>query len=483
MCPLHTTQAKRTQTLSSLRRLRQECSLPILRQTHSGVPKFRSHSRSRPLPSFPPRPPSARAMLWRLPPGVGLRVAALLPVHAAAAFSAACSPAGSCGLAGATSAVRRWRAARQRVAAAAQALQSDSGLWTEPRKRRQLSDALERLEKDAAAALAALLSRLQRGLPPSPRPAQMPDELAAAELAERLQDANALVCCAAARALAQLGTAAAPSAPALARAARAGAPQARLQAVEALGRLGPAASGAAGAEAVAAALADPCPHVCARAVQALGRLGAGAAGGPAALLGSGDRYVRARAASALGRLGASAAAHAGALEALLADGHEDVRGAARRALLNIAGGQLALPAAARPSLPLVAAAQAEWGYDLLEINGKSYSGTLGPNGVLPLGAIVWSSDEDYVASGWKLCQQGDASDSPGETALEGTSPATSPASSPAPSPGTLDSNQKGMGVIVVLGVMMSVGCACWIKMRKSAPDSGIGDTPNRRVRA
>jgi len=134
--------------------------------------------------------------------------------------------------------------------------------------------------------------------------------------------------------------------------------------------------------------------------------------------------------------------------------------------------------------PITAAAfSTEWGYDLLEINGKSYSGTLGPNGVLPLGAIVWSSDEDYVASGWKLCQQGDASDSPGETALEGTSPATSPASSPAPSPGTLDSNQKGMGVIVVLGVMMSVGCACWIKMRKSAPDSGIGDTPNRRVRA
>ncbi|CAK0900181.1 unnamed protein product [Prorocentrum cordatum] len=48
----------------------------------------------------------------------------------------------------------------------------------------------------------------------------------------------------------------------------------------------------------------------------------------------------------------------------------------------------------------------EWGYDTLQINGQTYSGTMGPSFVKPLSAIVWSSDAGVARTGWRLCPQG-----------------------------------------------------------------------------
>merc|ERR1719451_198875 len=55
----------------------------------------------------------------------------------------------------------------------------------------------------------------------------------------------------------------------------------------------------------------------------------------------------------------------------------------------------------------VEAFHTEANYDLLVVNGVSYSGNLGsqggPHGVIPSGAIQWSSDYSIVKTGWKLC--------------------------------------------------------------------------------
>jgi len=53
----------------------------------------------------------------------------------------------------------------------------------------------------------------------------------------------------------------------------------------------------------------------------------------------------------------------------------------------------------------VKAFDTETGYDILEVNGRQYSGTAGPNDVVPSGTITWSSDYSITAGGWRLCLQ------------------------------------------------------------------------------
>jgi len=45
----------------------------------------------------------------------------------------------------------------------------------------------------------------------------------------------------------------------------------------------------------------------------------------------------------------------------------------------------------------------EKGYDILELNGKKYSGNDGPEGITPSGKIMWESDGSIHRQGWKLC--------------------------------------------------------------------------------
>eukprot|EP00443_Scrippsiella_acuminata_P085002 CAMPEP_0115486750 /NCGR_PEP_ID=MMETSP0271-20121206/60593_1 /TAXON_ID=71861 /ORGANISM="Scrippsiella trochoidea, Strain CCMP3099" /LENGTH=638 /DNA_ID=CAMNT_0002914763 /DNA_START=51 /DNA_END=1967 /DNA_ORIENTATION=- len=45
----------------------------------------------------------------------------------------------------------------------------------------------------------------------------------------------------------------------------------------------------------------------------------------------------------------------------------------------------------------------EFGYDMLTVNGDSYSGTHSPDGVVPVTNIAWSSDGSVQAVGWKIC--------------------------------------------------------------------------------
>mmetsp|Transcript_81859 Transcript_81859/g.226869 ORF Transcript_81859/g.226869 Transcript_81859/m.226869 type:complete len:1040 (+) Transcript_81859:105-3224(+) len=45
----------------------------------------------------------------------------------------------------------------------------------------------------------------------------------------------------------------------------------------------------------------------------------------------------------------------------------------------------------------------EWQLDALTVNNKAYSGMEGPDGVVPNGQILWSSDASVRSRGWKLC--------------------------------------------------------------------------------
>jgi len=42
-------------------------------------------------------------------------------------------------------------------------------------------------------------------------------------------------------------------------------------------------------------------------------------------------------------------------------------------------------------------------FDYLIVNGNTYSGTSGPDGVTPTGSMLWSSDFSVQRSGWRLC--------------------------------------------------------------------------------
>ena len=45
----------------------------------------------------------------------------------------------------------------------------------------------------------------------------------------------------------------------------------------------------------------------------------------------------------------------------------------------------------------------ESNHDILTVNGKVYSGSTGPQGITPLEAIVWRSDNSVSKRGWRLC--------------------------------------------------------------------------------
>jgi len=52
--------------------------------------------------------------------------------------------------------------------------------------------------------------------------------------------------------------------------------------------------------------------------------------------------------------------------------------------------------------------EAEAGYDYLEVNGKQYSGWIGPQDVVPYTNLLWSSDSTVGVRGWKICPASDA---------------------------------------------------------------------------
>ena len=45
----------------------------------------------------------------------------------------------------------------------------------------------------------------------------------------------------------------------------------------------------------------------------------------------------------------------------------------------------------------------EQSWDVLIVNERRYSGTTGPQGVVPRGTILWETDESQNDLGWKLC--------------------------------------------------------------------------------
>jgi len=65
-------------------------------------------------------------------------------------------------------------------------------------------------------------------------------------------------------------------------------------------------------------------------------------------------------------------------------------------------------------------------YDVLTFGGKQYSGNQGPSDVqVPLGVVMWFSDQSTVGNGWKLCPT-----EPAQEALLGTELSTAMAPSP-----------------------------------------------------
>lgn len=48
----------------------------------------------------------------------------------------------------------------------------------------------------------------------------------------------------------------------------------------------------------------------------------------------------------------------------------------------------------------------EYGYDILTVNGRKYSGATSPSGEMPTGYITWDSDGSVTRPGWKLCPSG-----------------------------------------------------------------------------
>jgi len=42
-------------------------------------------------------------------------------------------------------------------------------------------------------------------------------------------------------------------------------------------------------------------------------------------------------------------------------------------------------------------------YDLLIVNEVAYSGTQGPEGIIPQGVIIWRSDFSVTSWGWRIC--------------------------------------------------------------------------------
>jgi len=131
-------------------------------------------------------------------------------------------------------------------------------------------------------------------------------------------------------------------------------PTVRVAAAKALEQLGP--RGAAAVPALAACITDADPYMRAPAALALGSIGQAEAV-PALIEGLKDARMEVRwsAARALGKIGAAASAAASALEALQADGSENVRSAAAAAVAKVTQGNAAQTAVAPP-----VAAEAEY---------------------------------------------------------------------------------------------------------------------------
>uniref|UniRef100_A0A7S1QPE4 Peptidase C1A papain C-terminal domain-containing protein n=1 Tax=Alexandrium catenella TaxID=2925 RepID=A0A7S1QPE4_ALECA len=72
-------------------------------------------------------------------------------------------------------------------------------------------------------------------------------------------------------------------------------------------------------------------------------------------------------------------------------------------------------------------------YDVLTVNGKDYSGSEGPHGVVPTQDITWSSDSLLNAQGWKICPNPQRQQQHNPAPAPANTPAT-PAPTPAPTP-------------------------------------------------
>jgi subtilisin family serine protease len=79
----------------------------------------------------------------------------------------------------------------------------------------------------------------------------------------------------------------------------------------------------------------------------------------------------------------------------------------------------------------VATYNTEAQYDKLTVNGVSYTGTDGPNGIKPVASITWSADNSVVKGGWKICA-GEGGAGPAPTPTPPTPPPATPAPTPAP---------------------------------------------------
>ena len=58
----------------------------------------------------------------------------------------------------------------------------------------------------------------------------------------------------------------------------------------------------------------------------------------------------------------------------------------------------------------------EAGYDSLLVNCKAYSGSAGPEAVVPDTTIYWYSDGSVVSNGWKICPSAETAETAAQTA-------------------------------------------------------------------
>jgi len=82
-------------------------------------------------------------------------------------------------------------------------------------------------------------------------------------------------------------------------------------------------------------------------------------------------------------------------------------------------------------------------FDRLTVNGRAYSGTNGPSGVIPTANIQWASDFSVQKSGWRLC-----AGIPGVT----SSPTPAPTSSPTPAPTSSPTLAPGTSAYMWAGI-------------------------------
>lgn len=92
-----------------------------------------------------------------------------------------------------------------------------------------------------------------------------------------------------------------------------------------------------------------------------------------------------------------------------------------------------------PKIKMVGAFNTESRYDTLSVNENVYDGNLGPDGVTPTTAIVWTSDYSEDKSGWKICPDVGPSPTPAMPTAAPTSPPPAPTTAPTsfpPAPST-----------------------------------------------